>query len=180
MSATVRFLGPTVRCGITHHDRSTGSFAPTAASTEGGFSASAGPSTPTVDWLSVGARPPRKGLEVRSFVASLNSTLVYAIVIHMPNRTEDSRDSSSTSVLSVRVSSEERALLKAASDQARTSLSDFVRRKAVEAAEVDVLERTVITIPAKDWDDFEAWVRRPAKSVAALRKLARKAQTWQR
>ena len=40
-------------------------------------------------------------------------------------------------MLSVRVSSEERALLEAASDQARTSLSDFVRRKAVEAAEVD-------------------------------------------
>jgi len=46
-----------------------------------------------------------------------------------------------TSVLSVRISEGERALLEAASRQARTSLSDFVRRKALEAAEID-LERS--------------------------------------
>lgn len=97
----------------------------------------------------------------------------------MTNRT-DATSPTSTSVLSVRVSSEERALLEAASEQARTSLSDFVRRKALEAAEVDVLERTVVTIPAKDWEAFEAWVTRPAKAIPALKKLARKAPTWQR
>ena len=95
----------------------------------------------------------------------------------MTNRTEET---SQTSVLSVRVSAEERALLEAASEQARTSLSDFVRRRALEAAEVDVLERSVVTIPAKDWEAFETWVRRPAKSVPALKRLARKAPTWQR
>ena len=42
----------------------------------------------------------------------------------------------STSVLSVRVSDEERALLEAASEQARTSLSDFIRRKALDASEL--------------------------------------------
>ncbi len=46
-------------------------------------------------------------------------------------------------VLSVRVSEEERSLLEAASELARTSLSEFIRRKAVEAAEADVLERRV-------------------------------------
>jgi uncharacterized protein (DUF1778 family) len=97
----------------------------------------------------------------------------------MPNRTDET-SATSTSVLSVRVSSEERALLEAASEQARTSLSDFVRRKALEAAEVDVLERTVVTIPAKNWEAFEAWVTRPAKAIPALKKLARKAPTWQR
>jgi len=97
----------------------------------------------------------------------------------MPNRTDETSPTS-TSVLSVRVSSEERALLEAASEQARTSLSDFVRRKALEAAEVDVLERTVVTIPAKNWEAFEAWVTRPAKAIPALKKLARKAPTWQR
>jgi len=39
-----------------------------------------------------------------------------------------------TEVLSVRVSEEERALLEAASQLARTSLSDFIRRKALDAA----------------------------------------------
>jgi uncharacterized protein (DUF1778 family) len=87
---------------------------------------------------------------------------------------------SNTSILSVRVSPDERALLEAASEQARTSLSDFVRRKAVEAAEIDVLERRVVVIPAKDWEAFEAWVARPAETVPALRRLARKTPTWKR
>jgi uncharacterized protein (DUF1778 family) len=85
-----------------------------------------------------------------------------------------------TSVLSVRVSSDERALLEAASDQARTSLSEFVRRKALEAAEIDVIERRIFTIPAKDWEAFEAWVDAPPKPVAALEKLAETPPTWQR
>jgi hypothetical protein len=40
-----------------------------------------------------------------------------------------------------------------AAGQSRTSLSDFMRRKALESAEVDVLNRVVITIPAKDWEE---------------------------
>jgi uncharacterized protein (DUF1778 family) len=87
---------------------------------------------------------------------------------------------STTSILSVRVSPDERDILKAASEQAHTSLSEFVRRKALEAAENDVLERRIVTIPAKDWDAFEAWVNQPAKPIPALKKLARKQPTWQR
>lgn len=85
-----------------------------------------------------------------------------------------------TSVLSVRVTPEERALLEAASDQSRTSLSEFVRRKAIEAAEIDVLERTVVSIPARDWAKFEAWVSMPAKSLPGIERLARKSPTWQK
>ena len=90
------------------------------------------------------------------------------------------RLSSTTSVLSVRVNPEERAILEAAAEQSRTSLSDFVRRKALEAAEADVLNRTVVTIPAKDWDAFESWLNRPAKSIPALKKLARITPSWER
>jgi len=85
-----------------------------------------------------------------------------------------------TSVLSVRVSDEERALLEAASDQARTSLSDFVRRKALEAAEMNMLERPVMTIPAKDWEAFEAWANRPPQKIAALEELARTEPAWRK
>jgi uncharacterized protein (DUF1778 family) len=85
-----------------------------------------------------------------------------------------------TSVLSVRVSDEERALLEAASDQARTSLSDFVRRKALEAAEMDWLERPVVTIPAADWEAFETWANRPAREIAALKELARTDPAWRK
>ena len=47
----------------------------------------------------------------------------------------------SAAVLSVRVSASERALLEAAAEQASTNLSDFVRRRALEAAETDLLDR---------------------------------------
>lgn len=87
---------------------------------------------------------------------------------------------STTSILSVRVNPDERAILEAAAEQARTSLSDFVRRKAVEAAEADVLNRTVVIIPAKDWEAFEAWINRPAEVVPALKKLARIVPSWER
>jgi uncharacterized protein (DUF1778 family) len=78
----------------------------------------------------------------------------------------------------LRVSDKERALLEAASEQARTSLSDFVRRKALEAAEVDVLERRIVAIPAKDWEAFEAWADRPPQKIAALEGRARTDPKW--
>ena len=81
-------------------------------------------------------------------------------------------------VLSVRVSEDERALLEAASELARTSLSEFIRRKALDAAEADVLERRIVTIAAKDWNKFEAWANRPAEQIEGLKDLARKAPTW--
>jgi uncharacterized protein (DUF1778 family) len=98
---------------------------------------------------------------------------MYAIVIHMET-------SPTTSVLSVRVNPVERAVLEAAAEQARTSLSDFVRRKAVEAAESEVLNRTIVTIPAKDWEAFEDWVNRPSEAIEGLKKLARATPTWER
>jgi uncharacterized protein (DUF1778 family) len=49
-----------------------------------------------------------------------------------------------------------------------------------EAAEAEVLNRTIVTIPAKDWDAFEAWISRPAKTIPALKKLARVTPSWER
>jgi uncharacterized protein (DUF1778 family) len=91
-----------------------------------------------------------------------------------------SNRASSPSILSVRVSPNERALLEAASERARTSLSEFVRRKALEAAEIDVLERSVVTIPAKDWEAFEAWAGRSPRKIAAIEELARTDPKWRR
>ena len=85
-----------------------------------------------------------------------------------------------SSVLSVRLSEEERALLEAASSQARTNVSDFVRRRAIEAAEIDVLERRVVIIPAKDWARFEAWAARPARTISGVKELARRPPTWRK
>jgi uncharacterized protein (DUF1778 family) len=82
-------------------------------------------------------------------------------------------------VLSVRVTSSERDLLAAAAEHAHTNLSDFVRRKALEAAEMDLLDRRVVTIPAERWEAFEQWAKTPAKPVPALRKLAATRPAWQ-
>ena len=64
--------------------------------------------------------------------------------------------------------------------EAHTSLSDFVRRKALEAAEVEVLNRSIVTIPAKDWEAFEAWIDRPAETIPPLAELARRTPSWER
>jgi uncharacterized protein (DUF1778 family) len=86
----------------------------------------------------------------------------------------------SSSVLNVRLSEEERVLLEAASSQAHTTLSDFVRRTALKAAEIGMIEHRVVTIPAKDWKRFEAWARRPAREVAGLKELAKRPPTWRK
>ena len=71
-----------------------------------------------------------------------------------------------------------RALLEAAADYARTNLSDFIRRKAIEAAEADLLERRIVTISAEDWEKFEAWIKAPAKDIPTLRSLSATRPKW--
>ena len=85
-----------------------------------------------------------------------------------------------SSVLSVRVNLDERALLEEAAEQAHTNLSDFIRRKAIEAAEADLFGRTVVTIPARDWEAFESWLDSPAAKIPALEELAARAPSWER
>ena len=82
-------------------------------------------------------------------------------------------------VLSVRVTPSERDLLPAAAECAHTNLSDFVRRKALEAAEMDLLDRRIVTIQAAHWEKFGRWVNAPAKPAAALRELAATRPAWQ-
>jgi len=108
---------------------------------------------------------------------ALLALAVYAIVIQIA---VTGKYPMSTTVLSVRVSEEERALLEAASELARTSLSEFIRRKAIDAAEAEIVERRIVTIPAKDWEAFEAWANRPAEEIEGLRDLVGKAPTWRR
>jgi uncharacterized protein (DUF1778 family) len=70
-------------------------------------------------------------------------------------------------------------LLEAAAGHARTSLSDFIRRKAIDGAEAEMLERSGVTIPAAEWEKIEAWVDAPAKVLPALRELASHTPKWQ-
>lgn len=85
-----------------------------------------------------------------------------------------------TSVLSVRVNPTERAILEAAAEENRTTVSDFVRRMSVEAAETALFHRNIVTIPANDWEAFEAWVDRPAEENPGLAAIAKRAPSWER
>ena len=86
--------------------------------------------------------------------------------------------SKASPALSVRVTPDERDLLEIAAGQARPTLSDFIRRKAVEAAEIAVVETRVVTIPAADWDTLEAWANAPPKRTPELVKLACSRPVW--
>jgi len=85
----------------------------------------------------------------------------------------------SAPILSLRSSEPERARLEAAANQARTTLSDFVRRKAREAAEIDLSGRRIIAMPAEAWAGFEAWASAPALAVPALAERAVLRPAWQ-
>ncbi len=96
------------------------------------------------------------------------------------NVTQMSKTRAATSILSVRVSPDERALLDAAAKETRTSVSDFVRRAAVEAAEIEILKRSNVIIPAESWEAFEAWAARPAEVLPGLKALMQRKPSWER
>ncbi|MEZ5537213.1 MAG: DUF1778 domain-containing protein [Thiolinea sp.] len=86
----------------------------------------------------------------------------------------------STSVLSVRVNETERSLLETAAKQAHTTLSEFVRRKAVESAELEVMEQRIVEIPIDRWEQFESWLDEPAREIPALKRLAASTPVWEK
>lgn len=89
------------------------------------------------------------------------------------------KETNITSVFSVRVTPNERAILEYAAAQTGTTLNNFVRRASLEAAETEILGRRVVTIPAKGWEAFETWLNRPAEDIPALSKLARRIPSWE-
>jgi uncharacterized protein (DUF1778 family) len=85
---------------------------------------------------------------------------------------------SSSAILSVRVSPEEKAMLQAAAENTRSTVSDFMRRKALEGAEEELMSRRVITIDADQWAAFEARLNEPAKDIPAVKELFERKPAW--
>ena len=89
-------------------------------------------------------------------------------------------DVPSSSDLRIKLTLDERRLLEAAATRSSTSLGDFMRRQALEAAELEASDRRIVTIPAEDWVKFEAWLTSPGKAVSALQDLLRRPLSWER
>ena len=85
----------------------------------------------------------------------------------------------STTILSVRVNDDERSLLEIAAKHAHTTLSEFIRRKALEAAELELMEQRIVEIPHLMWEQFEAWLDAPAKPNPTLKRLADIKPVWE-
>ena len=43
-----------------------------------------------------------------------------------------------------------------------------------------MLGRSIVMIPAKNWETFEAWIERPAAKIAPIEKLAARTPSWER
>lgn len=84
-----------------------------------------------------------------------------------------------TAILSVRVSEAERQLLEIAAKYTHTTLSDFMRRKALESAEMEIMNRTVVEIADQDWQAFESWLNTPPQRIPALQRLAKVKLVWE-
>jgi uncharacterized protein (DUF1778 family) len=85
----------------------------------------------------------------------------------------------SSSILSVRVTEAERGLIEAAASTARVKLSDFVRRKVLEAAEESLMNRRMIEIPADQWHQIELLMTEPAKVIPAVQELSKFQPKWE-
>jgi shikimate 5-dehydrogenase len=53
-------------------------------------------------------------------------------------------------------------------------------KQAVAHAKGRKVRGTRVTIPAKDWERFEAWAHTPAREVAGLKELAKRPPTWRK
>lgn len=82
--------------------------------------------------------------------------------------------------VSVRMTAAERDLIASAAENAHTNLSDYIRRKAIEAAELELLVNPKpVIIPAEDWEKFEGWLHSPPKDLPKLRKQLARRPVWE-
>lgn len=73
--------------------------------------------------------------------------------------------------LALRLDSEQKALLEAASAAAGTSVSTYVLKAATEAAADDLADRRAFALDQQSWRVFDEALNRPARDVSGLREL---------
>ena len=84
-----------------------------------------------------------------------------------------------STVLSVRMSEEENALLRSAAADDHATISEYVRRAALMAAENALMDRRVVETPAEHWEEFEAMLNAPPRVVPVFKELAQRKPVWE-
>jgi len=85
-----------------------------------------------------------------------------------------------STILSVRVSPDEKTMIQHAAAEARSTVAEFMRRKAVEGAELELMERRVVQIDPDQWATFETMLDAPATDNTALQELSQRTPSWER
>jgi uncharacterized protein (DUF1778 family) len=81
------------------------------------------------------------------------------------------RESRKETRLSIRATSESKALLEKAAKKENKNLSDFVLENALSAAKAIVTDDSHFFLDARQWKRFIAALDAPPKNIASLRRL---------
>jgi uncharacterized protein (DUF1778 family) len=76
-----------------------------------------------------------------------------------------------TERLNLRLTTAQDEVLRRAAEAKGESMSDYVLRHAVEAAETDLADRRVFVVDDAAWDELQQVLNRPPQPAAKLRKL---------
>lgn len=87
--------------------------------------------------------------------------------VHMATRTGDTREHR----WNLRVEHSEDEIVRAASDVAETSYSNFIRGAAVSEARRVLADRTQFGLDSAAWQEFDELLSRPPRIPEGLRKL---------
>jgi len=81
--------------------------------------------------------------------------------------------------INIRASNSQLHLIDQAARSLKKSRSGFMLEVATRTAEEVVLDRSVFTLPADEWDAYIATIESPPAPTAALRRLLHESAPWE-
>jgi uncharacterized protein (DUF1778 family) len=81
--------------------------------------------------------------------------------------------------INIRVNNHQMRLIDRAAALKSKSRSDFLLEAATRAAEDVILDSSVFTLPAEEWERYIATIESPPAPTAALRKLLQEPSPWE-
>ncbi len=81
--------------------------------------------------------------------------------------------------INIRASSRQMSVIDRAAALKGTTRSDFMLDAATRAAEDAILDLSIFTLPADEWDAYVASIESPPAPTAALRKLLGEPAPWE-